>query len=63
MPIPEITEDIIHLFATGRLLAKGYEYYENGAVEDVKIQNGAYIVHVQGSELRKILKTEKALQS
>jgi hypothetical protein len=28
MPIPEITEDIIHLFATGRSLAKGYEYYE-----------------------------------
>ncbi|BCB96636.1 hypothetical protein JZK55_15580 [Dissulfurispira thermophila] len=59
MPLPEINEDIIQRLASGRSLVKGYEYYENGAVDEVKIENGAYIAHVQGSELYTVTIAEK----
>lgn len=59
MSLPEITEDIISTFASGRSLSRGYEYYESGAVNDVKIEKGAYIAHVQGSELYTVTISEK----
>lgn len=59
MPLPEITEDIIHRFASGSSLSKGCYYYKNGAVNDVKIEKGAYIAHVQGSELYTVTISEK----
>lgn len=51
MPLPEITEDMIHDLASGASLSKGYNYFHIGAVEKVWIEKGAYNAHVQGSEL------------
>jgi hypothetical protein len=59
MSLPEITEDIIHTVASGPSLVKGYEYYENGAVNEVMIERGAYIVYIQGSELYTVTISEK----
>lgn len=59
MPLPEINEDIIYQLASGRSLIKGREYYEHGAVDEVKIEKGAYIAYVRGSELYTVTISEK----
>ncbi|MEW6409232.1 MAG: SWIM zinc finger family protein [Nitrospirota bacterium] len=51
MPLPEITEDIIHEIDSVASLSKGYSYFHGGAVEKVWIEKDAYKAHVYGSEL------------
>lgn len=59
MPLPEITEDTIHGFASRASLSKGYDYYHGGAVVKLWIENGAYKAHVDGSELYTVTIFEK----
>ncbi len=54
MALPEITENIIRELATISSYLRGIEYFENGEVDRVWIENGKYNAYVQGAELYKV---------
>lgn len=54
MALPEITEDIIRDLATTSSYLRGIEYFEDGEVDRVWIENGKYHAYVQGAELYKV---------
>ncbi|GBD98490.1 hypothetical protein BMS3Abin07_00504 [bacterium BMS3Abin07] len=54
MALTEITESIIRDLATTSSYLRGIEYFENGEVDRVWIENGKYHAYVRGTELYKV---------